>query len=135
MTADQAILLTILTALLVLLVWGRWRYDIVALGALFTASIFGLVPQSELFSGFGNPATITVVLVLIVSYGLTNSGAVDYLIPLIEPASQHPLLHISVLTFLAAILSMFMNNVGALALLMPVAIQSASRRADRRPLC
>ncbi|MEC7460255.1 MAG: SLC13 family permease, partial [Pseudomonadota bacterium] len=64
MTADQAILLTILTALLVLLVWGRWRYDIVALGALFTASIFGLVPQSELFSGFGNPATITVVLVL-----------------------------------------------------------------------
>ncbi|MEC8740537.1 MAG: SLC13 family permease, partial [Pseudomonadota bacterium] len=88
MTADQAILLTILTALLVLLVWGRWRYDIVALGALFTASIFGLVPQSELFSGFGNPATITVVLVLIVSYGLTNSGAVDYLIPLIEPASQ-----------------------------------------------
>ena len=111
MTADQAILLTILTALLVLLVWGRWRYDIVALGALFTASIFGLVPQSELFSGFGNPATITVVLVLIVSYGLTNSGAVDYLIPLIEPASRHPLLHISVLTFLAAILSMFMNNV------------------------
>ena len=78
MTADQAILLTILTALLVLLVWGRWRYDIVALGALFTASIFGLVPQSELFSGFGNPATITVVLMLIVSYGLTNSGAVDY---------------------------------------------------------
>ena len=75
------------------------------------------------------------VLVLIVSYGLTNSGAVDYLIPLIEPVSRHPFLHISVLTFLAAILSMFMNNVGALALLMPVAIQSASRRADRRPLC
>ena len=77
MTADQAILLTILSALLVLLVWGRWRYDIVALGALFTASLLGLVPQSELFSGFGNPATITVVLVLIVSYGLTTSGAVD----------------------------------------------------------
>ena len=77
MTADQAILLSILSALLVLLVWGRWRYDIVALGALFTASLFGLVPQAELFSGFGNPATITVVLVLIVSYGLTKSGAVD----------------------------------------------------------
>jgi len=97
LTADQAILLSILSALLVLLVWGRWRYDIVALGALFTASLFGLVPQSELFSGFGNPATITVVLVLIVSYGLTKSGAVDYLIPLIEPASRHPILHISVL--------------------------------------
>ena len=77
MTADQAILLSILSALLVLLVWGRWRYDIVALGALFTASLFGLVPQSELFSGFGNPAPITVVLVIIGSYGLTKSGAVD----------------------------------------------------------
>ena len=65
-----------------------------ALGALFTASLFGLVPQSELFSGFGNPATITVVLVLIVSYGLTNSGAVDYLIPLIEPVSRLSLIHI-----------------------------------------
>ena len=132
MTTDQTILLSILGMLLVLLVWGRWRYDIVALGALFTASLFGLVPQSDLFSGFGNPATITVVLVLIVSYGLTKSGAVDFLIPLIEPASRHPFLHISVLTFLAAVLSMFMNNVGALALLMPVAIQSASK-AGRSP--
>ena len=79
MTADQAILLTILTALLVLLVWGRWRYDIVALGALFTASIFGLVPQSELFSGFGNPATITVVLVLIVSYCRKNTTTTSLL--------------------------------------------------------
>lgn len=127
MTADQTILLTILSVLLVLLVWGRWRFDIVALSALFTASLFGLIPHSELFSGFGNPATVTVVLVLIVSYGLTKSGAVDFLIPLIEPASRHPLLHIGVLTFLAAVLSMFMNNVGALALLMPVAIQSASK--------
>ena len=76
MNTDQAILLTILLALLILLVWGRWRYDIVALGALFVASLFGLVPQTELFSGFGNPATITVVLVLIVSFGLTKSGAV-----------------------------------------------------------
>ena len=59
MSTDQAVLLLILFALLVLLVWGRWRYDIVALGALFTASIFGLVPQTELFAGFGNPATIT----------------------------------------------------------------------------
>ena len=79
MTSDQTILLLILLALLILLVWGRWRYDIVALGALFTASIFGVVPRTELFSGFGNPATITVVLVLIVSFGLTKSGAVEFI--------------------------------------------------------
>lgn len=132
MTSDQAILLLILLALLILLVWGRWRYDIVALGALFVASIFGLVPQTELFSGFGNPATITVVLVLIVSFGLTKSGAVEFITQLIEPVSSKPFLHISILTFLAAFLSMFMNNVGALALLMPIAIQSTTK-AGRPP--
>jgi len=132
MTSDQTILLLILLALLILLVWGRWRYDIVALGALFTASIFGVVPQEELFSGFGNPATITVVLVLIVSFGLTKSGAVEFITQLIEPFSSKPLLHISILTFLAAFLSMFMNNVGALALLMPIAIQSTTK-AGRSP--
>ena len=78
MTTDQATLLAILVILLAMLIWGRIRYDIVALGALFTASVFGLVPQSEIFTGFGNPATITVVLVLIVSYGLTRSGRVEY---------------------------------------------------------
>lgn len=132
MTSDQTILLLILLALLILLVWGRWRYDIVALGALFTASIFGVVPQAELFSGFGNPATITVVLVLIISFGLTKSGAVEFITQLIKPFSSKPLLHISILTFLAAFLSMFMNNVGALALLMPIAIQSTTK-AGRPP--
>ncbi|MDD9895604.1 MAG: SLC13 family permease [Gammaproteobacteria bacterium] len=132
MTADQAILLLILLALLVLLIWGRWRYDIVALGALFTASAFGIVPQTELFSGFGNPATITVVLVLIVSFGLTKSGAVEFVTDFIEPLVDKPFLHIAALSFLAAFLSMFMNNVGALALLMPIAIQSTTK-AGRAP--
>ncbi|NKB32371.1 MAG: SLC13 family permease [Pseudomonadales bacterium] len=132
MNSDQTILLLILLALLVLLVWGRWRYDIVALGALFTASVFGIVPQTELFTGFGNPATITVVLVLIVSFGLTKSGAVEFVTDFIEPVVDQPFLHIAALTFLAAFLSMFMNNVGALALLMPIAIQSTTR-AGRAP--
>ncbi|MBM87860.1 MAG: SLC13 family permease [Gammaproteobacteria bacterium] len=126
MTTEQTILLTILLALLVFLIWGRWRYDIVALAALFSAGLFGVVPQSSLFSGFGNPATITVVLVLIVSFGLTKSGAVEFLADFIAPLGDKPVLHISALSFLAAFLSMFMNNVGALALLMPIAIQSTS---------
>ena len=132
MTDDQAILLIILATLLALLVWGRWRYDIVALGALFTAGLSGLVPQSQLFSGLGNPATITVILVLIVSYGLTRSGAVEFVTDVIKPVSANPYLHITCLTFLAAFLSMFMNNVGALALLLPIAIQSTTA-ADRPP--
>ena len=132
MTTDQSVLLLILLALLVLLVWGRWRYDIVALGALFTASIFGLIPQTEMFAGFGNPATVTVIMVLIVSFGLTKSGAVEFVADAIEPISSKPFLHIAVLTFLAAFLSMFMNNVGALALLMPIAIRSTNK-AGRSP--
>lgn len=132
MTTDQSILLLILFALLFLLVWGRWRYDIVALGALFTASIFGLIPQAEMFAGFGNPATVTVIMVLIVSFGLTKSGAVEFVADAIEPISSKPFLHIAVLTFLAAFLSMFMNNVGALALLMPIAIRSTNM-AGRSP--
>ena len=132
MTVDQSILLLILFALLFLLVWGRWRYDIVALGALFTASIFGLIPQAGMFVGFGNPATITVIMVLIVSFGLTKSGAVEFVADAIEPISSKPFLHIAVLTFLAAFLSMFMNNVGALALLMPIAIRSTNK-AGRSP--
>lgn len=132
MTFDQTALLCILFALLIMLVWGRFRYDIVALAALFTASLLGIVPQSELFTGFGNPATITVVLVLIVSYGLTKSGAVGFVSSIIEPVADKPFLHIGILTTLAAFLSMFMNNVGALALLMPIAIQS-TQNAGRAP--
>jgi di/tricarboxylate transporter len=131
-SADQLILIAILVALLGLLVWGRWRYDIVALAALFAASIFGVVPQSAIFSGFGNPATVTVILVLIISFGLTRSGAVDYILPVLEPLKDKPYLHIAALTFMAAFLSMFMNNVGALALLMPIAIQSTTK-AGRAP--
>ena len=125
MSTEQGTLLLLLLALLVFLVWGRWRYDIVALAALFTASLLGLVPQADIFSGFGSPATITVVLVLIVSHGLTKSGAVEYINRLIDPFAGRPRLHIMVPSFVSATLSMFMNNVGALALLMPVAIQSA----------
>jgi di/tricarboxylate transporter len=132
MTFQQGALLGILFTLLVLLVWGRWRYDLVALAALFAASLLGIVPQSELFTGFGNPATITVVLVLIVSFGLTKSGAVQFVSALIDPVADRPFLHIAILTFLAAVLSMFMNNVGALALLMPIAIQS-TQKAGRAP--
>ncbi len=132
MSGDQFSLLAILAVLLGLLVWGRWRYDIVALGALFSASVLGLVPENQIFSGFANPATVTVVLVLIVSFGLTRSGAVQFVTHALDPFANRPFLHMAMLTFLAAFLSMFMNNVGALALLMPIAIQS-TQNAGRSP--
>lgn len=87
----------------------------------------GLVSHADAFSGFSHPAVITVACILILSAGLQNSGAVDGLTRWIIPATAGPVLSIAALTGLAAILSGFMNNVGALALLIPVALQMASR--------
>lgn len=130
LTPAQAGIFALLAALLVLLMWGRWRYDVVAFLALITAVATGLVPAEASFSGFGHPATITVAFVLIISRTLASAGAVDWAAALIRPAAQRTSTHIAALSSLAAALSGFMNNVGTLGLLMPVALQSA-RKAGR----
>jgi di/tricarboxylate transporter len=76
-TTDQIILFALLLVVFVLLIWGRWRYDVVAFGALVVALIAGVVPTDRAFSGFGHPATVIIALVLIVSRGLSNSGAIE----------------------------------------------------------
>ena len=76
-TFEQGFLITLLLVVLVLFVWGRFRYDIVAFAALLAATLAGSVPAGDMFSGFAHPATVTVALVLIVSRGLRNSGAID----------------------------------------------------------
>jgi len=124
MTVEQWSIIGVLVAVLGLFIWGKLRYDIVALMALFTSALFGIIPIDQLFTGFGHPATITIAIVLILSYGLTKSGAVEGIGNLIAPLAGMPSLHATALVFIVAFLSMFMNNVGALALLMPVAIQS-----------
>jgi di/tricarboxylate transporter len=127
MTPDQMIVLGVLVATVAMFLWGRWRHDMVAAGALLACVFAGLVPFSEAFTGFAHPAVITVACVLVLSQGLQSSGAVDVLTRTVLPAKSGPTLAIAALTALAAVLSAFMNNVGALALLMPVAIQAARR--------
>ncbi|MCM5569569.1 SLC13 family permease [Burkholderiaceae bacterium FT117] len=129
MTTDQMLILAILTVTVAMFLWGRWRHDMVAMGALLACVLAGLVPAGETFAGFGHPAVITVACVLVLSQGLYNSGAVDALTRTVIPGSAGPTVTIAALTALAALLSGFMNNVGALALLMPVAIQVASRQS------
>ena len=126
MTTDQAILFAILAATVVLFAWGRWRHDVVALTALLATVLTGLVPQAGAFSGFGHPAVITVAGVLVLSASLQASGAVDALARRVLPADAGPFVMIAGLTAIAAVLSGFMNNVGALALLMPVTLKAAS---------
>jgi di/tricarboxylate transporter len=125
MTQDQAAILLVLSAAMVLFVWGRWRHDVVALAALLAAVAAGLVPADDAFSGFGHPAVITVACVLVLSYGLQSTGAVDALVRRVLPKTANATLAIAALAGLGAALSAFINNVGALALLMPVAIQIA----------
>ena len=127
MTHDQTLILTILLATIVMFLWGRWRHDMVAVMALLACVLAGLVEPGAAFAGFGHPAVVTVACVLVLSRGLQSSGAVDVLTRAVLPARAGPTASIAALAALAALLSGFMNNVGALALLMPVAVQLAGR--------
>ena len=127
MTNDQIAILAILIATVGLFLWGRWRHDIVALAALLACVAWGLVPSGDAFAGFGHPAVITVACVLVLSQALQSTGAIDALTRKILPRNAGPMLAIASISGLAALLSGFMNNVGALALLMPVALQVAKK--------
>jgi di/tricarboxylate transporter len=127
MTRDQQLILLLLTATMALFIWGRWRHDVVALASLVTAVIVGVVPAASAFNGFGHPAVITVACILVLSHGLQATGAIDLLARRAVPSGAGTTLSIAMLTGLGAFLSAFVNNVGAMALLMPVAIQLAGK--------
>ncbi len=127
MTQDQGVILAILLATIVMFLLGRWRHDMVAVGALLACVVAGLVPRDEAFLGFGHPAVVTVACVLILSRALQSSGAVDAIAQRLLPREAGPWTTLAALTALGAVLSGFMNNVGALALLMPLALQIASK--------
>lgn len=128
MNTSQGLILAVLVAAMAMFIWDRWRHDMVALAALLACVLIGLVPRSKTFLGFGHPAVITVACVLVLSRALQTSGAVDMLTDRVLPKRGGPWLSIAALSALAALLSAFMNNVGALALLMPLAIQIAHRQ-------
>lgn len=128
MSSAQVIIIVVLVVAMAMFLWGRWRHDLVAMAALLVCVLAGVVPGSAAFAGFGHPAVITVACVLVLGYGLQHSGAMDVLAQRFIPTSSGPTLSILALIGLAAVLSAFMNNVGALALLMPIAIQMAAKQ-------
>jgi di/tricarboxylate transporter len=132
LTPDQLTLFSLLLFVFAFLIWGRWRYDLVAFVALLAALLTGLVPVEQAFSGFGHPATVIIALVLIVSRGLSNSGAIEIIVRHLVDASRKLSTHITIMSGLAAGLSALMNNVAALALLMPVDMHAA-KKAGRSP--
>ncbi len=132
MTTDQILLFSILFFVFAFLIWGRWRYDLVAFSALLIAVLTGIVPVDRTFSGFGHAAVVIIALVLIVSRGLSNSGAIELLARFVISGTRKLGGHITIMSSLAAGLSAIMNNVAALALLMPVDMQAAAK-AGRSP--
>ena len=135
MTIDQIAISLIVLITFALFVYGKWRYDIVAVLSLFilvlSDKLIGsqesalILDINKIFLGFGHPAVVTVAAVLVISTAMKNSGVVDFLSRKIKPYISKQAAHISGLSFLIAILSGFMNNVGALALMLPVTLKTA----------
>ena len=131
-TLQQGLLFTLIGTLFIFLIWGRYRYDLVAFGALLIAYLIGAVSVDEAFSGFGHPAVIIIALVLIISRGLYLSGAIEFMASALLNSTRSIGRHISVMAGVSAALSAIMNNVAALALLMPIDLQAADK-AERSP--
>lgn len=122
MTFDQIAILLLLAAALGLFAWGRWRHDLVALLLLFAALLLGLVPFENAFAGFGHPAVITVAAALVISRAVAATGVLDGIALRLTRGVKSPSLLLLLLLLPAAIASGFMNNVAALAMVMPVAL-------------
>jgi len=130
MTTDQILLFGILLVLFGMLVWGRFRYDLVAFVALLVTVLAGLIEPDQAFHGFGHPAVVIIALVLIVSRGLMNSGAVEFIARFVTSPDRALPAHIGIMAVVGAVLSAIINNVAALALLMSLDMDAA-RKAKR----
>ncbi len=122
---DIVLLFAVLAATLLMFIWGYYRYDLVAIMSLMALVMFGIIPSQQAFTGFGNTAVITVACVMVITAAISQTGLVEQIQKLLMPFASTPSIHIGIICIIGAAMSAFMNNVGALALLMPIAIQSA----------
>lgn len=127
MTPDQAIAFGIVGVTIALFVWGRLPYDLVALLALLAGLVTGVVPAKDAFSGFSDDIVIIVASALLVSAAVARSGVVETIMRPLVPYLRSPATQVPVLAGAVLVLSAFVKNIGALALLMPVAFQLARR--------
>jgi di/tricarboxylate transporter len=132
MTLQQGLSFAIIAGLLILFVWDRLRYDLVALLALLAAVACGIVPVNRAFSGFGNPLLPLVGSALVVSQAIGRSGVIEALLRRIKPAMRSADLQVGLLVAVVTLLSALIKNVGALAIFLPIAIQTA-RQNNRSP--
>ena len=121
----QIVVFSVIAVILVLFIDGRIRYDFVSLGGLIVLSLTGVIQPEDSFSGFSHPAIITVAAVLVISSGLVKTGVIDQIVSALSKNSKSSVIVMTKLMMITAVLSGFMNNIGALALVLPVAIKVA----------
>ena len=123
----QILAFAVILGTLAMFVWGRFRYDLVALGSLLAAILLGVVPAQHAFDGFKNDVVVIIATALVVSAAFARSGVVEVVLrPILSRLSKESQ-QVPVLAAATALLSMTTKNVGALAMLMPVALQQARR--------
>ncbi|MCB2054623.1 MAG: SLC13 family permease [Geminicoccaceae bacterium] len=132
MTTSQLGLVLLFVLLFGLFLWGRFRHDVVAFGGLMLAVVAGIVPAEHAFDGLAHTATVSVAAMLVLTRAITLSGATDQLGAFVDRFTRSTVLHVASLSGVTAAMSTVMNNVGALGLTMPVAMQTAAR-AERSP--
>ena len=127
MTWEQGALLAVLAGTLAIFVWDRWHFDIVAVAALMTCVLTGIITPDAALAGFSSPAAVAVAMVLVITQTLARSGLVDDAARRCTDMAKTPAAQIGAICAFAALLSAFMNNVGALVLMMPLALSTARR--------
>ncbi|MEQ8601568.1 MAG: SLC13 family permease [Devosia sp.] len=127
MTIPQMLAFLIIAGMMVAFIMGRWRYDLVAVCALLVGLLFGVVPFERAFVGFSNDIVIIVGSALVVSAAVARSGIMEILIRRYVPRMSSPRVQLIVLVTIVTVLSAFVKNIGALAIMMPIAFQMARR--------
>lgn len=127
MTLQQSLAFGLIGATVIAFIWGRWRYDVVALAALAVGMALGLIPVKAAFDGFANDIVIIIASALVLSAAVARSGFVDMVMAPLLPKLKDERTQVPVLAGATAVLSMATKNVGALALMMPSALQLAKR--------
>jgi len=117
----------VLIFVLIFAVFSKMRYETAAIGGLFVLGLLGISPPSELFSGFSNPALFTVIIVLVMSEGIVESGILTGLGKSIASKIHNPEKQILAVSISTWLLSAFMNNVGAIGLILPTSRRMAAR--------
>jgi di/tricarboxylate transporter len=127
LTTPQILSFVVVGGMMAAFIWGRIRFDLVAAGALLVAVAVGIVPYDKAFSGFADDIVIIVGSALVVSAAVSRSGIMDTAVRRFAPNLSRPRLQLIVLVTAVALLSAFVKNIGALAIMIPIAFQFARR--------